>query len=50
MRPGGGPMPNFFVPMVPQGQQGQRLGGRRGTGPVPQNQQPVPMMPQPVCE
>ncbi|KAK9073373.1 hypothetical protein SSX86_007697 [Deinandra increscens subsp. villosa] len=45
MRPGGGPMPNFFVPVVPQGQQGQRLGGRRGTGPV-QNQQPVPMMQQ----
>ncbi|XP_076939644.1 polyadenylate-binding protein 8-like [Bidens hawaiensis] len=46
MRSGGGPMSNFFVPMVPHGQQGQRLGGRRGTGPVPQNQQPVPMMPQ----
>ncbi|KAL4559558.1 hypothetical protein LXL04_031700 [Taraxacum kok-saghyz] len=37
MRPGGGPMPNFFVPVV---QQGQR---RR---PVQQNQQPVPMMQQ----
>lgn len=46
MRPGGGPMPNFFVPVVQQGQQGQRLGGRRGTGPVQQNQQPVPMMQQ----
>ncbi|KAK9053921.1 hypothetical protein SSX86_024997 [Deinandra increscens subsp. villosa] len=44
MRPGGGPMPNFFVPVVQQGQQEQRLGGRRGTGPVQQNQQPVPMM------
>ncbi|KAJ0603952.1 hypothetical protein HanHA300_Chr02g0044111 [Helianthus annuus] len=44
MRPGGGPMPNFFVPVVQQGQQGQRLGGRRGTGPVQQNQQSVPMM------
>ncbi|KAF5808984.1 hypothetical protein HanRHA438_Chr04g0161741 [Helianthus annuus] len=44
MRPGGGPMPNFFVPVVQQGQQDQRLGGRRGTGPVQQNQQPVPMM------
>lgn len=42
MRPGGAPMPNFFVPMV---QQGQRPGGRRGAGPV-QNQQPVPMMQQ----
>ncbi|KAI3762968.1 hypothetical protein L1987_53413 [Smallanthus sonchifolius] len=46
MRPGGGPMPNFFVPVVQQGQQGQCLGGRRGTGPAQQNQQPVPMMPQ----
>nr|GEU40584.1 polyadenylate-binding protein 2-like [Tanacetum cinerariifolium] len=45
MRPGGGPMPNFFVPVVQQGQQG-RLGGRRGTGPMQQNQQPVPMMQQ----
>ncbi|CAI0424674.1 unnamed protein product [Linum tenue] len=42
MRPGGGPMPNYFVV---QGQQGQRPGGRRG-GPVQQSQQPVPMMPQ----
>ncbi|KAL2894584.1 Polyadenylate-binding protein 2 [Bienertia sinuspersici] len=33
-------------PMIPpqQGQQGQRPGGRRGAGPVQQNQQPVPMM------
>ncbi|KAL7619057.1 hypothetical protein Lser_V15G00836 [Lactuca serriola] len=46
MRPGGGPMPNFFVPVVQQGQQGQRMGGRRGAGPVQQNQQPVPMMQQ----
>ncbi|XP_015892862.2 polyadenylate-binding protein 8 [Ziziphus jujuba] len=45
MRPGGGPMPNFFVPMVQQGQQGQRPGGRRA-GAVQQNQQPVPMMQQ----
>ncbi|KAJ0785631.1 hypothetical protein HanOQP8_Chr02g0045401 [Helianthus annuus] len=44
MRPGGGPMPNFFVPVVQQGQQGQRLGGRRGTGPAQQNQQSVPIM------
>nr|XP_043635589.1 polyadenylate-binding protein 2-like [Erigeron canadensis] len=44
MRPGGVPIPNFFVPVVQQGQQGQRLGGRRGGGPVQQNQQPVPMM------
>ncbi|KAK6130830.1 hypothetical protein DH2020_035428 [Rehmannia glutinosa] len=33
MRPGAGPMPNFFVPLVQQGQQGQRPGGRRGAGP-----------------
>ncbi|KAJ7946075.1 Polyadenylate-binding protein [Quillaja saponaria] len=42
MRPGGAPMPNFFVPMV---QQGQRPGGRR-SGAVQQNQQPVPLMQQ----
>ncbi|XAR61910.1 hypothetical protein NMG60_11016459 [Bertholletia excelsa] len=46
MRPAGGPMPNFFVPMVQQGQQGQRPGGRRGAGPVQQGQQPVPLMQQ----
>lgn len=40
MRPGGAPVPNFFVPMVQQGQQGQRPGGRRGAV-----QQPVPLMP-----
>lgn len=46
MRPGGGPMASFFVPMVQQGQQGQRPGGRRGAGPVQQQQQPVPLMQQ----
>ncbi|KAB5568909.1 hypothetical protein DKX38_002702 [Salix brachista] len=46
MRPGGAPMPNFFVPLVPQGQQGQRPGGRRGGGHVQQTQQPVPLMQQ----
>ncbi|KAK9286664.1 hypothetical protein L1049_015064 [Liquidambar formosana] len=47
MRPGGAPMPNFFMPMVQQGQQGQRPGGRRaGPVPVQQNQQPVPLMQQ----
>ncbi|KAI3460201.1 hypothetical protein Pfo_016864 [Paulownia fortunei] len=46
MRPGGAPMPNFFVPLVQQGQQGQRPGGRRGAGPVQQTQQPVPLMQQ----
>ncbi|CAN6687787.1 unnamed protein product [Malus baccata var. baccata] len=45
MRPGGAPLPNFFVPMVQQGQQGQRPGGRRA-GSVQQNQQPVPIMQQ----
>ncbi|KAK4340217.1 hypothetical protein RND71_041679 [Anisodus tanguticus] len=45
MRPGGGPMPNFFMPMVQQGQQGQRPGGRRGSAvPFQQGQQPVPLM------
>ncbi|KAG5251242.1 polyadenylate-binding protein [Salix suchowensis] len=46
MRPGGAPMPNFFVPLVQQGQQGQRPGGRRGGGHVQQTQQPVPLMQQ----
>ncbi|GMI83676.1 POLY(A) BINDING PROTEIN 8, poly(A) binding protein 8 [Hibiscus trionum] len=45
MRPGGAPMPNFFVPMVQQGQQGHRPGGRR-SGAVQQSQQPVPLMQQ----
>ncbi|XVF39895.1 hypothetical protein PTKIN_Ptkin01aG0069700 [Pterospermum kingtungense] len=45
MRPGGPPVPNFFVPMV---QQGQHPGGRRGAGPVQQTQQPVPLMQQPI--
>ncbi|KAL2537887.1 Polyadenylate-binding protein 8 [Forsythia ovata] len=45
MRPGGAPMPNFFVPLVQQGQQGQRPGGRRA-GPVQQSQQPVTLMQQ----
>lgn len=45
MRPGGGPMPSYFVPMVQQGQQGQRPGGRRG-GPGQQPPQQVPMMQQ----
>lgn len=49
MRPGGAPMPNFFMPMVQQGQQGQRPGGRRaGAVPVQQTQQPVPLMQQQV--
>ncbi|XP_059647817.1 polyadenylate-binding protein 8-like [Cornus florida] len=47
MRPSGAPMPNFFMPMVQQGQQGQHRGGRRaGSVPMQQNQQPVPLMQQ----
>lgn len=50
MRPGGPLMPNMFMPMVQQGQQGPRPGGRRGN-PVPMQQgpQPVPVMQQQVC-
>ncbi|CAL9223001.1 unnamed protein product [Arabidopsis halleri] len=47
MRPGGGPMHNFFMPMVQQGQ--QRPGGRRPGGiqqSQQQQQQQVPMMQQ----
>ncbi|CAD6260356.1 unnamed protein product [Miscanthus lutarioriparius] len=40
MRPGGPHMPNYFVPVVQQGQQGPRPGMRRGAG--AQGQQPVP--------
>ncbi|KAL9238321.1 hypothetical protein vseg_012756 [Gypsophila vaccaria] len=44
---GGAPVPNFFMPMVPQGQQAPRPGGRRTGGtPGQQNQQSIPMMPQ----
>lgn len=46
MRPGGAPMPNFFMPMVQQGQQGQRPGGRRGAGPMQQLPHSLPMMQQ----
>ncbi|KAH1109687.1 hypothetical protein AAZX31_04G040100 [Glycine max] len=42
MRPGGAP--NFYVPLVQQGQQGQRPGGHRGSGPMQQLQQPLPLM------
>ena len=49
MRPAGPPMPNFFVPIVQQGQQGQRPGGRRaGAVPMQQTQQQVPLMQQQV--
>lgn len=49
MRPGGAPVQSFLVPMVQQGQQGHRPGGRRGAGPMQQLQQPVPLMHQQVC-
>ncbi|KAJ7966593.1 Polyadenylate-binding protein [Quillaja saponaria] len=49
MRPGSAQMPNFFIPMVQQGQQGQHPGGRRGAGPVQQSQLPVPLMQQQVA-
>lgn len=48
MRPAGGPMPNFFVPMVQQGsqQQAQRPVGRRaGQGPGQLMQQPLHFLP-----
>ncbi|KAJ4716283.1 Polyadenylate-binding protein [Melia azedarach] len=45
MRPGAAPMPNFFMPMVQQGQQGQRPSGRRA-GAIQQTQQHVPLMQQ----
>ncbi|KAG5560227.1 hypothetical protein RHGRI_003499 [Rhododendron griersonianum] len=34
MTPGAAPMPNFYMPLVHQGQQGQQPGGRRGGGPM----------------
>ncbi|KAK8953012.1 Polyadenylate-binding protein 2 [Platanthera guangdongensis] len=47
MRPGGAPMPNFFVPLVQPGQHTQRPGGRRpGPGPMQQTQQPMPLLQQ----
>ncbi|KAE8691527.1 Polyadenylate-binding protein 4 [Hibiscus syriacus] len=47
MRPGGDPIPNFFVPALQQVQQGQHPGGTR-SGTVQQSQQPVPLMQQQV--
>ncbi|GMH13823.1 hypothetical protein Nepgr_015664 [Nepenthes gracilis] len=46
MRPGAAPMPNFFVPLMQQGQQGQRPGGRRGAGAAQPSPQPMPVMQQ----
>lgn len=46
MRPGGPHMPNYYVPVVQQGQQGPRPGIRRGAG--AQGQQPVPPFQQQV--
>ncbi|CAA2996191.1 polyadenylate-binding 2-like [Olea europaea subsp. europaea] len=45
MRPGGAPMPNFYLPMV---QHGQRPGDRRGAGPGQQTQQPMPLIQQQI--
>ncbi|KAK6121421.1 hypothetical protein DH2020_044846 [Rehmannia glutinosa] len=47
MRPGGPLLPNMFMPMVQQNQQGPRPGGRRGNAvPMQQGPQPVPVMQQ----
>ncbi|KAG1363951.1 polyadenylate-binding protein 2 [Cocos nucifera] len=48
MRPGVAAMPNFYMPLVQQGQQAQRPGGRRaGGGPMQQTQQhPMPLIQQ----
>lgn len=49
MRPAGAHMPNFFMPLVQQGQHVHHPGGRRtGAGPVQQTQQPIPLMQQQV--
>ncbi|KAG8065119.1 hypothetical protein GUJ93_ZPchr0004g40457 [Zizania palustris] len=42
MRPGGAHMPNYFVPVVQQGQQGPRPGIRRSGAGSAQGQQPAP--------
>lgn len=47
IRPGGAPIPNFFMPMLQQGHQAQRFGGRRAGAGAIQSQQPLPMMHQP---
>ncbi|GAB4838712.1 poly(A) binding protein Pab2 [Ancistrocladus abbreviatus] len=44
LRPTGAPMPNFFVPVVQQGQQVQRPSGRRAGGIPMQQNQPLPLM------
>ncbi|KAL5987719.1 hypothetical protein ACLOJK_035471 [Asimina triloba] len=47
MRPGGAPMPNFFVPLLPQSQQAQHSGRiHTGAGPVQRVQQPMPIVQQ----
>jgi polyadenylate-binding protein len=47
MRPGGPLMPNMFVPLVQQGQQGPRPGGRRANSvPMQQGPQPIPVVQQ----
>ncbi|RWW34243.1 hypothetical protein BHE74_00037269 [Ensete ventricosum] len=50
MRPVGAPMPNFYLPLVQQGQQ-TRPGGRRASaGPMQQTHQPMPLIQQQVCD
>lgn len=45
MRPPANLLPNMFMPMIPQGHQGPRPGGRRAnSGPAQQGPQPVPFM------
>eukprot|EP01018_Ginkgo_biloba_P010741 Gb_11504 [translate_table: standard] len=46
IRPGGAQIPNFYVPLVRQGQQGQRPGPRRA--PLQQQQQPQPQLQQQI--
>lgn len=51
MGPAGPFMPNMFVPLVQQGQQGSRPGGRRtNAGPMQQSPQPASAMRQQVCD
>ncbi|MFS7986233.1 hypothetical protein Hanom_Chr11g01007921 [Helianthus anomalus] len=46
----GGPMADFYMPMVPTCQQEPHPGGSRASVPRPQNhQQPLPLMQQQVC-
>eukprot|EP01018_Ginkgo_biloba_P010458 Gb_26955 [translate_table: standard] len=48
MRPGGAQIPNFYVPLFRQGQQGPRPGSRRGGVPIQHQQQPQTLLQQQV--